>query len=286
TLAAILADPGKTERFLSALSLLRLAVPESLPSDYAGSVREWARDAGLEFRLNELVILPASESFRRHVILVEDAEGTWGLELKMPGEDESRTWLSPAHWTLNRIFQKEFPKDHGLARAAYFGSFAGRMRLYGQLRDYGSWRENLNLALIEWSDGRRLRRGGAWLARLSREQNRPVEAIIDEARVQAAVFAARLHGRGWVGESAAGQDMHDENLRVAGDGRAELVSDFGAFHRGRMSAAARRESALRLMGYPSRAELKRIRRRVFALLKKDARPAELREARLIFDKPD
>src|SRR4029077_7760054 len=89
---------------------------------------EFAKDHGLELRLRELRIAPASESFRRHIIYTDDAaprardeqEGNtpsarrFAVELKIPGENHDRAVIGPEHFLLARRLWDMYPANPGV----------------------------------------------------------------------------------------------------------------------------------------------------------------------------
>jgi len=251
TLWALLSDPQRLPKFLMALSFLRLSHHYDL--NHAGKFAagdtplSWARQHQAVFQLNELRIAPVSSSFRRHIIYVEDSEGFFAVELKMPGQDPGRGYIEPENFTVAKDLWDKSPHDPGVVKPLYFGQFAGSARLYGKNVDYGD-KSPLGLLLFSYDDGERFKHAAPLMQGVAAEKKTSFNEILLQVAADATVAAVRLHRMGWSGSSGNWTDMHDENIRVTKEGRGVLVADFGVFSREPMTMKDRRRETLRQLG--------------------------------------
>ena len=247
TLNKILADPANTASFLSALSFLRMAFAYDAGMASPYGALAYGRRTGIEFQLGELRIFPVSESFRRHVISVTDAQGTFAVELKMPGQMPERRAVDKSHFTVAAEMAREFREDPGTVLPLYFQQYLGRASLYGQPVGFGV-EQPLALMLFSYSEGKRLRNSLEFVEEIARESELSVEDVQLGAEAAAAAAAIKLHFLGWSGDRPYGGDMHWENVRVLSDGGAVLVGDYGAFEKAVLSPAQRASETTALIG--------------------------------------
>lgn len=264
TLFGILQSPQRLGKFLMVLSLLRLAYPYDLfhSSDKAVLAEQIAGD-GIVFGLEELRIVPVSESFRRHIIYVEDQEGLFAVEIKMPGEMEKKTVIHEEHFTVAQQLWGKYPEDPGVAQPVYFGKFQGELPLYGKTIRFDDERP-LGVMIFKYEDGRRFYRsepGGfvfnaaSFLKSVAGSKGISEKSLLLQALTDVAVAAIRLHRLGWRGSNPdpeIGTEMHPENWRVLSDGRGQLVGDFGVFEKASLTMEQRSKETLALLGSPSR----------------------------------
>ena len=245
TLRRMLGRPRQLGAFLAMLSFLRLVYPYTGSSRSPRTPLSFALESGRVFRLNELMIMPDTESFRRHMIAAAVRGGLKILELKIPGAVDGRTFLGRATFEAARDLWTRFPGDPRTARVPYFGWFKGKATLYGKPMSFDQ--EEAGLALADYSDGKRLSN------RLLDPKNAAGDAYL-QVLADAAVTSIRLHELGWSGvdPDSNGTEMHRENVRWLENGRGELVSDFNAMNRRRLPTAERRAETLSLIGRGSR----------------------------------
>ena len=238
TLNEALQNPAKLKVLLSALAALRAAVPYYLANESELAPLEWGREHGYVFKLGELKIFPVSESFRRFIIT--NADGSFSVEMKIPGNIKNRSGISPAHFTVS-----EWLETHGggAVRAIHDSYYRGRLMLYGKRRDF--YKHPLGIVVFEYQDGKRRTNAARYLARLAREKKKTFSDLLHEMDVAAAATAVRLHKGGWSG-SKKETDMHPENIRVTPQG-AVLASDFGVFERDFPSVEKRRLETNRII---------------------------------------
>ncbi len=258
TLWSLLADPKRLPRFLAALSFLRLNYGYDLnhARSFAGGDTPiaWAQAHHAVFPLNELRIVPVSSSFRRHIIYVEDKEGMFAVELKMPGQNPDRLHIEPENFRVAKDLWEHAPEDPGVVKPIYFGQFSGDATLYGKNTAYHRDRP-LGLLLFSYDDGERFQHAAPLMKEIAAERNISYRDVLNQVATDATVAALRLHRLGWSGSSGGGlldsgfTDMHDENIRVTRDGRGVLVADFGVFSREPIGMEERRRQTRRQLGY-------------------------------------
>ncbi|MFC1522309.1 hypothetical protein ACFL6Y_07855 [Elusimicrobiota bacterium] len=248
TLWGILRNPVKLSRLLLALSFLRLVYPFDLANESTLAPIAWAKKTGIEFKLNELTIVPVSESFRRHIIYVEDEQGRFAIELKLPGEHSDRNVIQKAHFTVGKDIYDNFPNDPLSVKPLYFSKFTGLLKVYGK-RIWFNREEPLGIMLFDYRDGKREWNADDFKERIAEEKGVSYDDIDDKASVDMAVAAIRLHRLGWQGEDDYNTDMHGENIRIHEDGSAELAGDYGAFEKTYPDMEQRAEETTRLLGY-------------------------------------
>ncbi|MDE2237510.1 MAG: hypothetical protein KGK30_06445, partial [Elusimicrobia bacterium] len=222
-LSLILGHGARLSVFLTALSFLRMAVPYNLANASALPTMAWSERKGFQYALGKLLVNPVSESFRRMQLA---GAGGYAVELKMPGQEKGRDWISPAHFEVaQELLNAPQGEGPGLApEPLFFGQWTGTLRLYGRLRRFT--RSNpLGLMIFRYEDGKRLRNTGKlvdWL---------PLPLDLAAPTVLAGNAAAMMlaHMTGWSGSRDNMTDAHSENAFVTADGRGRSAGDFGAF---------------------------------------------------------
>ncbi|MDE1976128.1 MAG: hypothetical protein KGI84_02575 [Elusimicrobia bacterium] len=241
-----------------ALSFLRLTYHYDLnhAGHFAGgdTPLAWAQEHQAIFQYKELHIAPVSSSFRRHIIYVEDAQGFFAVELKMPGQNTDRAYIEPENFTVAKDLWEKSPQDPGVVKPIYFGQFTGETRLYGKNMRYDE-KIPLGLLLFSYADGERFKHAAPLMQDIAAERKLSFGDILRQVATDATVAAVRLHRMGWSGSSGGGflgaggfTDMHDENIRVTKDGRGVLVADFGVFSHEPMTMNDRKRETLRQLG--------------------------------------
>lgn len=255
TLWAMLHDPQRLGLFLSQLSLLRGISPYY---PYRKGKPElpvaWAKSHGGVFGLNELNIVPGSESFRRHIFYVEDAQGFFAVELKMPGDSSDRKGIAEEHFTASREMWEKYPRNPGVVQPLYYGQFHGRLPLYGE-ENYFPRKEPLAVMLFSYQDGNRGTNAAARIASIARRSKVAEGKIWLKALSSAAAAVIRFHSLGWSGNDLLrdcfAYDAHSENVRVLADGQAVLVGDFGSAHKERLDFMGRADETLSFLSLHS-----------------------------------
>jgi hypothetical protein len=246
TLASLLEEPRGAGRLQSLLSYLRMLSPYYLANGSDLPPAAWARANEYVFDLNELRIIPVTESFRRFVI--ESRNGPSAVEIKMPGERDRSSMLSRRNFDVAAELWDARPPDPPVVRPVFLGRFAGALRMHGRVRRYDADRP-LTLMVFDYRDGKRMSNADLHLERVARQAGSTVIRLRRDAFVDMAVAAIRIHRLGWLGHTRLRNDMHMENVRILENGRAELVADFGVFHRPRpMSAEVRAWDVSHLLG--------------------------------------
>ncbi len=249
TLWAIIRRPRRLARFLFALSMLRAMHPYNEANAAAEPPLAWAEANGAVYRLNELKITPASESFRRHILYVDDAEGRFAVELKMPGEDRKRNLIREEHFTAAKDLWDHYPDDPGVVKPIAFQRYVGSLRLYSRRIRFPAHMP-LGVMLFQYEDGKRLSN-----VNLSFTEKvfgiTEAAAFLDlQAEMIADIAAAiiRLHRLGWSGSLRPDSDLHLENVKLLMNRRAVLGGDFGTFNKETIDMARRSAETLRLIG--------------------------------------
>lgn len=250
TLAKLLENPNELGRFLFALSQLRKAVPYDGPNVQELSPIALSEKDDRVFEFGELRVVPASESFRRHIIYVDDAEGRYAIELKMPGEFAHKWIVRDQHFDIPAELWEKFPDNPGVVKPLYFGQFDGKLMLYGKTHQ-----KPLDLVIFEYKEGRRFTNSEALIERLSRKLGKTPEEIRLQAAADAAVAAIRLHLLGYSENERDTTDFHPENLKLLEDGRGVLVADFGDIRKVQISLRERISETLDLLGLNKRMRL-------------------------------
>lgn len=241
TLMGILEDPDAAGRFMTTLAYLRMLDPYYQANRAFKPTLQWAREHGELIALNELRIVPVSESFRR--MLITNVSGSLTLEIKFPGQMGDRMRLHPKEFLIAQWLWRNFPGDPGVVKPVYTGRLSGKLRLYGKIKKFLP-EHPLVFTLFEYEDGKRFSNAGNMLSAIARRLRTTKKRLIHKIRVDMAVAAIRLHRAGWLG-SVGGNDMHPENIKVLRDGRGVLVADFLAFTRHRNPSLKARQGDLR-----------------------------------------
>ena len=230
-------DPVEMGGLLCAVSLLRFLFRYDGAKTMTEAAVAFAQKIGFEFKWQGLNIVPVSESFRRHILYTQDKEGLFAVEMKMPGEDEDRSVIQPAHFELAQELWSQNPADPGVVKPVFYGQYKGRARMYGKPFDF-SGDERLGVMVYEYQDGKRLLNVRHLLS-----QEDHLRALAGPAAA-----AIRLHDLGWSGATATMSDMHPENIRLLDDGQAVLAGDFGAFEKKTLTLGQRQSETLGLLG--------------------------------------
>ncbi len=241
TLMAVLEDPDAAGRFLSTLAYLRMLDPYYKANRAFKPTLQWAREHGKLIALNELRIVPVSESFRR--MLITNESGSLTLEIKFPGQMGDRMRLHNKEFLIAQWLWRNFPDDPGVVKPVYTGRLTGKLRLYGKIKKFLP-EKPLVFTIFEYEDGKRFSNAGNMLSAIARRLRTTKKRLIHKIRVDMAVTVIRLHRAGWLG-SVKGNDMHPENIKVLRDGRGVLVADFLAFTRHRNPSLKARQGDLR-----------------------------------------
>ncbi|MDE2238046.1 MAG: hypothetical protein KGK30_09170, partial [Elusimicrobia bacterium] len=265
TLRRILADPLKTERLLAALGFLRLVHASYKYCHVTGlPMGVWGREHRVEFPLNELLFRPVSGSFRRHLLASERSPRQ--LQLKIPGEDKNRDWISPAHFEAAAELMAAYPDLELAPEPIHLGQWTGRARLYGKDLRFDE-NNPLGVMIFDYKDGQRLKYA-AWLADAI-DPSRRMELLL-KAMADAAAGSIVAHRLGWQGNGEAGADMHTENASVFVDGaelRGMLSGDFGAWWKNSgLTMRQRSKETLNLIGWPDEWRLEVIAAQVLDIL--------------------
>lgn len=248
TLWAALSEPVRLAGLLHALSVLRLAHPFGGSNMSPDTPIAWAKADGALYRLNELTFVPVSESFRRHIAYVEDAEGRFAVELKMPGELPDRLNVHEEHFTVARDLWEHFPEDPGVLKPLHFNRYIGSGRLYHRRLRFKS-DAPLGVMVFEHQEGKRLRNAGPeFLARLGARDDARLLTLHLGIMADVAAAMIRLHRLGWSGSLQKDSDLHNENVTLLTTGRAVLSGDFGTFERARLHMRERSLETLRILG--------------------------------------
>lgn len=275
TLVRILESPRRLGLLAHALSFLRLLYPYNLANAAEVGALAWARKTGLEFPLGELTVVPVSESFRGHIVYVQDREGLLAVELKIPGQEHHRTAIFPHNYEIARALARD-PRAK-LVRPWAFARARGKVPMYGNSHLKFDRKEPLGVFVRGYREGKRYWNAQAYIERLARESGRPEREIRLDALADAAAGGIILHSMGWLGTTETFNDMHAENFRVHEEADAELVADFGAFYQDkRRLYKERRREMLLLMDEPDeRSWLEEIAVRVALRLGRDARTVRM-----------
>lgn len=247
TLWSILHRPALLARFLILLSFLRWIYPYTLANQSPRPPIAWSQENGIVFNLEELRIFPVSEGFRRFIL--ESRDGSYRVELKMPGEQENRQVITPQHFEIAGQLWNKHPEDAGVLRPIFFGQWTGKLPLYGRQRQFTEGRR-LGIVLFRYEDGKRLQNARETLREISRRYGIAMKKLYASILADLAVASIRLHELGYSGVSPDANDMHDENVRLLVRGKrpqAVLVADFGAFFKEPLNLGQRRREALRLL---------------------------------------
>jgi len=277
TLFKILKSPKKLARLLFILSALRLAYPYDLANASEQSPIEWAKSTGIEFQLNELHILPVTESFRRHILYIKDKEGIFAVELKIPGQISEKSLIEPSHFEVSSRLWDHYPENPGTPKPIYFGEFQGALSMYGKDIAYPKDREHLGVMIYHYEEGRRFKNllDSGNLSRLAKKIGVPRMKLYEEILIASAVTAIRLHEWGYTGsDPKAGTEMHTENIKVLNNGQGLLAGDFGIFREVELGMWNRSNETLSLLGDTHRLRMKSIFPRVVEELTKDMKDPE------------
>lgn len=235
TLARIMGSDKIMRRFLFILSTFRKMYPEHLIRNSGLTTLapiQYAKRVNLMFRLAELNLVPVSESFRRHIVYTEGADGYFAVELKIPGEDPGRDTIAETNYTVAKEYIRRYGDDSSTADPLFYAQYKGALPLYG--KKYSFSEDPLSVACFIYHDGKRY--GDApyeYIKKCARKRGMTVAALQREIAITSFAVAIRLHMMGYVGNTGWGNDMHSGNLRLTTDGRIEFVSDFGAFEKSR-----------------------------------------------------
>ncbi|MEK7286974.1 MAG: AAA family ATPase, partial [Elusimicrobiota bacterium] len=290
TLARILSHPNKLGKFIFALSQLRALYPYYLEMKSELPPIEWARKNNVIFKLGELSIVPVSGSFRRHIIYVEDEEGMFAVEIKIPGEHFNRKDIGRAHFEATRQLWERYHDNPGVVKPIYFTKLLGSLSLYGERFDYSA-NFPLGVMLFEYEEGKRI--GPSFEAYLNWLVNqRPLRSsdFVDpkieinhlkrQITADMALNAFRLHRLGWWSTSNHDgiTDMHPDNFRVlARDGHAQSVGDFGISEKTKLTMKERRQEMRHLLGNLSPSQRNKIFSTVMNQLDIDIKDPQERE---------
>ena len=233
TLMKIDSDKRFIIRFLTYLSALRMAYPYYLINDSNLTPLEWAEKQGVMFKLRELTILPASESFRRHIIYVEDEnKDKWATEIKMPGEQDNKSQLRPRHVRIAQLYLDTFGEDADVVEPLYYLGLSGKFPIYGPSPTHKEYR---GIVGLRYQDGKRLRNAlqhadmpDSYFDRVARENGLTHEQLFQKNLIDVLTFVIRLHRFGYRGSSPRGTDLHFENFLLRPDGRTVSIADFQA----------------------------------------------------------
>ncbi|MBI4370011.1 MAG: hypothetical protein HY547_07265, partial [Elusimicrobia bacterium] len=210
TLRALLSDPEKLTRFLSVLSLLRILFPYEVSAATPLAPIEWMKKMGYEFAFHEIRIVPASESFRRHILYVENEHGLFAVELKIPGDQRNIILrksfdIASALWEMTK-------EDPLVVRPLYYGQFEGNIPMYGRLMKFPKTAP-LGIFMTEYQDGKRLSNMQlpGKIAKNAGGMNMPVMNWWIIQAADAAAGAIALHLLGYHGQhDSLTTDMHME----------------------------------------------------------------------------
>ncbi|MEK6543674.1 MAG: hypothetical protein AABZ44_04485, partial [Elusimicrobiota bacterium] len=250
TLAAILADANKTGRFIYALSLLRLSHPFDMANANILPPIEWAKKNDAVFAFNELRIVPVSESFRRHIIYVDDPEsplGYYAVEVKIPGENSNRKDVGPEHFTIAKAMWDEDPEDPGVVKPVHYAQFYGEVMIYNQKQVYRD-DDPLGIAVFGYQDGKRLRNALLHKEELVQRNFSSLAAMQSSLLLDAFCSIFKFHRLGWRASRGTQTDMHDENFRMLVDGRVVSAADFGMVKRDPRDQRLRVKETLSFLG--------------------------------------
>ncbi len=254
TLMRILSDDKILARFLFILSLLRIIYRFSEADNKPEFAIEYAQRTGTQFRLGELYLLPVSESFRRHIIYVEDQEGRFLLEIKMPGQLECKAEIVPLHFTIPEELWKKYPQDPGVPKPLFFIRLQGEFSLYEKSIDYK--KDTLNIVGFEYQERKRYYvLSEQVVEKVARSCAKTLSELEEDMVIDGLVRIIRIHFLGYQGNIDGGLDMHVENIALLTSGSLILVGDFGASQylgKGNISLAARQAETQNLMNlhYP------------------------------------
>ena len=231
----LLKNPDELGRFLFLLSLLRNFYFDGSYRTNGTGVAEYGVQKGAAFLWKGIRIIPTSDSFRRHVLLVRGKSGKdYWMEIKMPGEDKDRDLIHPWHFTLAQKAQAD-PVLRGRVPAP-----VAILRSTGKFFLYDRWirftKDNpLRIVLYEYDDGKRFQRiDDDFLNRVWKEYAH-TEMDFNEFKIymliDIVVTAKALLDMGYVGENSHGNDWHMENFKITSGGVIMFVGDWGAFRR-------------------------------------------------------
>ncbi len=234
TLSSVLSDPARSARFLTVLSALRIAHPYHLSNRSKFGPIEWSQREEAVYRLRELNLVPVSQSFRRHILYADNADGSrFAIQIKMPGEEKDRDEIRPVHFTLSRKLWKQSPENPGIVKPLFMMGWSGDFHFYGAGRGTLSFsaKNPLRIVAFEYRDGRRLAHD---VERLARDAATP-EGLNRFREAAAAVigFLVRVHRMGYRAVTERGNDGHLENWILYPSGKVESVADLGAFEKRR-----------------------------------------------------
>ena len=248
TLWSALQDPPQLAKLLFMLSFLRLAHPFTESATTPLTPFAYAEKNNVSFALNELSIIPTTESFRRFILTTGSCFERMSVEIKMPGQDSDRQGVEYTHFSVAKELWLKHPRDPGVVKPLFFGQFKGSIPLYERIHRFE--RMPLGIMIFEYQDGKRLENF------IDPRYSRGLKSSLADA----AVASIRLHELGFSGHKPGwGSDMHSGNVRVLPSEGGILVGDFGAFYKPRnLTWEDRRRQTLHLIGKPPTRVIKEI----------------------------
>ncbi len=237
TLDRILANNDQLSRFLTFLSVMRLAYPYSMINGSYERPIAWAKKNQKIFKLDELRIAFVSESYRRHIIFTEDQ--SLALEIKFPGERASSGDVSKIHVTLAEKLRQQPKGETVVSEPLFFIGLKGLFNLYGPRETSIEYKEfPLGIVGFRYQDSKRLRNvledKELWQAFVE-EAYGPSDKYQQKAYVRIAadliIFALKIHELGYQASTRRLTDLHLENFALLPDGHVFSVADFGIYSR-------------------------------------------------------
>lgn len=291
TLVEIMSSPERVERFLRVLSLLRkmdgvqraIDTSSLAPLQYAERHKDY-------FKIKELRITSASQSFRRHIVYTQEGRSTFAIELKIPGEFKDRDEIGEMNFRVAVHMRNRDGEDSNVVRPLFYYTRQAEdkpffVSMYGKRIRFR--RYPLGVVAFVYKDGKRLMHTPVslqgvpgeytflslgYLKRVARENGLKLRDLMNRIVVETIAAVLRLHMAGYEGLA----DMHLGNVRLGLDGTTEFVGDFGNYEkvaplsRGQLADMRRIKAELHLfllevMGRPFsfRRQLSRLWPRIF-----------------------
>ncbi|HNW39872.1 MAG TPA: hypothetical protein PKI44_05560, partial [Candidatus Omnitrophota bacterium] len=233
TLARIFSDNARLARFLFILSVLRLMYSYDKVSYKPMFAIDYAQKTGIQFSLGELLIVPVTESFRRHIIYVQDTQGRLAVEIKMPGQYIDRGDITPQHFTIAEALWQKFPDDPSAPKPLFLIQLKGEFSFYERRINYED--NSLNIIGFEYQDSKRYCNVLAafdLFQEVSRRAGKTPQALEESNIIDCLVSVVKVHLLGYQGNysssQSSGYEMHMENIALLSSGRLILAGDFGS----------------------------------------------------------